>query len=66
MTVKPSNIRRYPRAQDIKRVVLAARESGLAVRTIEVNGEGLVRVSEADGCDSPNSPFEKWNALGLL
>ena len=57
----------YPGAVAIKRLVKAARDSGLDVAGLEVAPDGTIRIMEARAVPKPEEDlFEKLDAAGKL
>ena len=63
-------VRRYPRKADVSRAVQAARENGIAVRSVELRSDGTIRLSASAlgdrRAEGDGSEFDAWNAAGRL
>lgn len=52
----------YPHRADIKRVVAAARDSGIDPAVIEMSPDGTIRIIEARAASAPADEFSKWES----
>lgn len=54
--------RQYASRAEIKRIVAAVREAGIAVEVVEVTPDGTIRVMSADAKQAPpEDAYEKWS-----
>lgn len=52
----------YPHRADIKRLIAAARDSGIDPAGIEMSPDGTIRIIEARATSAPADEFSKWES----